>query len=303
MSQYLDLTKIIKKGKKIEQPSDLQESLIKHIAKHHSDSVQRELDFLTLYYGLRNGNDVMTLEAIGKAQEPNLTRERVRQIIDSILSPLKNDSQTHNPYRDSHFLFGELLGNKKFLRNEQIFEHPYFYPFKKNIKGFIAFMNDCGIRQIAYRKNYYFYPSNFKREEIVDEIQKDNKLTRRIKTLEKMSQKAKTVTYVPNDVREYLLKASEQNNLNLNPLYEEIIKEFVAQKPFLKKNFEFSKTKSWKARKGKAQWQQIGIYIEKEIFDMIKDNVESLKLNLNKRVSLMSFICQAFVWHKEKYSI
>ena len=112
MSQYLDLTKIIKKGKKIEQPTDLQESLIKHTAKHHSESINRELDFLTLYYGLRSNEQVMTLEGIGKSQTPNLTRERVRQIIDSILSLLKNDAAMHNPYRDSHFPRGHCRSHR-----------------------------------------------------------------------------------------------------------------------------------------------------------------------------------------------
>lgn len=306
MSQYSDLTKIIKKGKKIEQPTDLQESLLRHIAKNYSESFKRELDFLTLYYGLRGGSETMTLESIGKMQTPNLTRERVRQIIDSILTTLKNDACMHNPYRNTHFLFMETLehtiGARNFLRNEELFVHPYFSPFKKNIKGFIAFLNDCGIRQIAYRKHYYFYPAHLNRDKIIEEIQKENKVNRKIKTMEKMSQKAKTVTYVPDDVRQYLLDSAEAKKINLNPLYEDIIKEFIINKPYLKSTFEFSKTKSWKARKGKAQWQQIGIYIEKDVFNLIRENVSSIKLNLNKRVSLMSFICQAFVWHKEKHT-
>lgn len=306
MSQYSDLTKIIKKGKKIEQPTDLQESLLRHIANNYSDSFKRELDFLTLYYGLRGSSETMTLEAIGKTQTPNLTRERVRQIIDSILTTLKNDACMHNPYNNTHFLFMETLehtaGVRNFLRNEELFLHPYFAPFKKNMKGFIAFLNDCGIRQIAYRKHYYFYPAHFNREQIINEIQKENKVNRKIKTMEKMSQKAKTVTYVPDDVRQYLLESADKKKMNLNPLYEEIIKEFIENKPYLKSSFEFSKTKSWKARKGKAQWQQIGIYIEKDVFQLIKECVSKIKLDLNKRVSLMSFICQAFVWHKDKYS-
>jgi penicillin-binding protein-related factor A (putative recombinase) len=34
--------------------------------------------------------------------------------------------------------------------------------------------------------------------------------------------------------------------------------------------------------------------------NQIKDDVEKIKLDLHKNVSLMSFICQAFIWHYEK---
>ncbi len=114
-----------------------------------------------------------------------------------------------------------------------------------------------------------------------------------------MAIKSKTVTYVPNQVRNFLLQQSTEKNINLNPLYENILKEFIKNKPFKANKFCFGKTKSWKARNGKAQWQQIGIYINKSIFDLIKKNVEHIKDDLNKTVSLMSFICQAFIWYYE----
>lgn len=299
MSKYSDLQKIIKKGKKIESPSNLQESLLSHISNQHHDEINRELNFITLYYGLQ-GN-ALTLESIGKAQESPLTRERVRQIIDSVLEPLIKIEHVNNPYAVSNKLFEQMLENKKFLRLDELFKHEYFVSFKKNIKGLIAFLNDCDIRQIAYRKNYYFYPVKFKRQEIISEIQKENKIFRREQTLEKMSQKSKTVTYVPDEIRKHLLEYAEKTNSNLNPMYEMILNDFIKVKPYTEESFEFSKTKSWKARKGKAQWQQIGIYIEKEVFDSIKENVKLIKKDLNKRVSLMSFICQAFVWHYENH--
>lgn len=298
MSKYADLQKIIKKGKKIQAPENLQESLLSHIAHQHDDDINRELNFITLYYGLQG--EALTLESIGKLQEHPLTRERVRQIIDSVLNPLIKVGSPTNPYKVSVELFNQILGEKKFLRMDELFEHDYFSSFKKNIKGLIAFLNDCDIRQIAYRKNYYFYPVKFKRQEIIGEIQKQNKISRREQTLEKMSQKAKTVTYVPDEIRQHLLEHANKTNSNLNPMYEKILNDFILAKPYESTKYEFSKTKSWKARKGKAQWQQIGIYIEKDVFELIKENVKTIKRDLNKRVSLMSFICQSFVWHYEK---
>lgn len=296
MSNYNELQKIIKKGKKIETTDNLFDSLVKEVSLKSTLKNLRELHFLTSYYGLQS--KALTLEAIGNSQENPLTRERVRQIIDSATHPLK-EGDSNNPYQKSQIIFKEVLGDDSFLRAEDLLKHEYFAKFKKNIKGLIAFLNDCDIRQIAYRKNYYFYLNILERKSVVSEIQKENKSLRRLHTEEKMSQKSKTVTYVPNEVRDFLLKYSEKYHVNLNPLYEKILLEFINKKPYETQEFTFSKTKSWKARKGKAQWQQIGIYINKSIFSTVKETVKSIKKDLNKNVSLMSFICQSFVWFYE----
>lgn len=299
MNNYPGLQKIIKKGKKINVPETLFDSLHKQLADSYRDKNERELNFLTLYYGFQG--KAMTLELIGQSQDPTLTRERVRQIIDSVLKILKNENHGYeNPYKKTPQVFEEILGDKKFLRLEDLLANAYFSDFKKNVKGLIAFLNDCDIRQIAYRKNYYFYPKRFERKDIVNYIQKENKLLRRENTLEKMSLKAKTVTYVPDEVRKHLLEFAHKKQTNLNPLYEYILNDFMEKQPYLSTDYVFSRTKSWKARKGKAQWQQIGIYIDRDVFDKIRDDVKKIKKELGKSVSLMSFICQAFVWHYEK---
>ena len=301
MSEYISLIKIIKKGKKIQEPKDVYSLLIKHLSNIYSEKIDRELNFVALYYGLNES--ALTLEAIGQKQENQLTRERVRQIIDSIVdNQLKKDSVNDlNAYQIAQQHFFKILENKpNFLRVEDLLEHEVFIGFKNNIKGLISFLNDCGIKQIAYRKKYYFYNTNLERRQVISLIQKQNKALRREKTVKKMSLKAKTVTYVPNEVREHLLSYAEKNDQNLNPLYEKILLEFIKEKPYLDISYFFSKTKSWKARKGKAEWKQIGIYIEKNIFNQIKEDVEKIKIDLHKNVSLMSFICQAFIWHYEK---
>lgn len=301
MDNYDMLQKIIKKGKKITSPETLIESLYKQISDIYREKNARELHFLTLYYGFQN--KAMTLEAIGASQETPLTRERVRQIIDTILVSLKKSQYEYdNPYNKAASIFDTILGENKFLRLEQLLDNELFVGFKKNVKGLIAFCNDCDIRQIAYRKNYYFYPKRYERKMVINAIQQENKTLRRESTLEKMSLKAKTVTYVPDEVREHLLTYAHKKQTNLNPLYESILIDFMKQQPYFKPDFIFSRTKSWKARKGKAKWQQIGIYIDRNIFDDIGRDVKKVKQDLGKTVSLMSFICQAFVWHYEKHN-
>lgn len=301
MNNFQGLQKIIKKGRKIVTPVTLVDSLYKQISDFYKEKNARELNFLTLYYGFQG--KAMTLEAIGESQEQPLTRERVRQIIDGILKSLKKEQHNYdNPYEKANTLFENILQERSFLRLDELLKESSFVDFKKNIKGLIAFLNDRVIRQIAYRKNYYFYPKRYDRKLVVSAIQKENKVLRREHTLEKMSLKAKTVTYVPDEVREHLLQYAHKKDFNLNPLYETILNDFMKSKPYLEQSFVFSRTKSWKARKGKAQWQQIGIYIDRSIFDTIKEDVKQIKKELNKSVSLMSFICQAFVWHYEKHN-
>jgi hypothetical protein len=300
MENYIELQKIIKKGKKVEGNSDLLDSLLKQISINAQEKNYRELNFLTLYYGLQD--KALTLENIGLKQDKPLTRERVRQIIDGAMDMLIKPSSLnlHNPYTEAIVKFNEVLGDRNFIRLEEICSNEYFYRFRKNVKGLIAFLNDCNIRQIAYRKNYYFYTDKIERKLVVDEIQKENKTLRRKNTIEKMSKKSKTVTYVPDFVRTHLLEFSKNKNINLNPLYESILKDFMNSAPITSQEFSFSRTKSWKARKGKAQWQQVGIYINKSVFDSVKEQIKVLKKDHKKSVSLMSFICQSFIWHYEK---
>lgn len=302
MTQYSALNKIIKKGRTIESPKNLGEYLIKYFSDVHNENISRELYFVGLYYGLVA--DAMTLENIGKSQPQQLTRERVRQIIDSVLGKIKNHpiKGYTDPFIKTQEMFSIALGKNTFIRIEDLIKHDYFTSFKKNVKGLISFLNDCGIRQIAYRKKYYFYPETYVRKDIVQSIQKENKTLRREQTIENMTHKAKTVTYVPDEVRTHLLNYSQKHKLNLNPLYETILTKYIEKKPYEAESYVFSRTKSWKARKGKAKWQQIGIYIDKDIFYEIKETVASIKKDLRKNVSLMSFICQAFVWHYEQNS-
>jgi len=270
--------------------------------KPENKKLSREFLFVAKYYGLMTPS--LTLEAIGKSETPNITRERVRQIINHIVNS-KLKPHKERLYNSTLELFANILKDKKFIRFEYLILHEEFSDYSKNPKGLIAFFNDCGIKQIAYRKKYYFYIEQLKerpqhRKDIIHLIQKENKVLRRDDTLKKMSHKSKTITYVPDNIRELLLQESEIKKINLTILYENIILDFIEKEPFSKLSYQFEKTQSWKARKGKADWQQIGIYINKDIFNKIKSCVIDWSKITSKNVSIMSFICQAFIWYYSK---
>lgn len=279
-------------------------AIVYHCKLEENINLQREFLFLCMYYGIIK--PAMTLEAIGKSQGKthawnSLTRERVKQIVDLGVSIIK-ENFTHNnsSFNKSHSLVAELLDQKKtsFITIDDVLKLKYFQSFCDNTKGLIAFLNDCGVKQIAYRKEYYFYLSTGSRKNIIKEIQKQNKEVRKEQTAANMAKKSKTVTYVPSEIKNYLNQQSESLSMGLNELYELIFVSFIHHNPYEQMAYIFPKTKSWKARQGTAQWEQIGIYMDKELFENVKTIVKKLK-KAQRAVSLMSFFCQAFTWYYE----
>lgn len=288
-----NLNKINRKYKNIKNTDDLYNLSVKVLAELKDVCSEREISFLMMYYGIES--KAHTLEKIGEQQNPKLTRERVRQIISIAIR--KIDPEYFDIVKDGYLsIKKEQIG----VDALSITKNELFKGFSKNIKGLSAILNDCGIKQVAYRKKVYYYSHNDSRTNVVKFIQKINKEERRKKTLANMSKKAKTVTYVPTDVKDWLKKIARTEKINLNPLYEKIINNFISKSPYTFDEFNFAKTKSWKARKGKAEWSQVGIYIDRNLFEEIKVEIQKISDKAKKNVSLMGFISQAFVWYKEQ---
>lgn len=300
MQKYIETIDFLKSDEnKIKTIETIKDELIKTISFMYKNKYVREYYFLIKYYGIY-GNS-LTLEQIGMEESSPITRERVRQVIDTIVSGLKTSKlDFKNPYQHSKELIEDISKKNKrdFVFLNELFDLSEFKCFENNIKGLIAFLNDAGVRQIAYRKEYYFYFEEYKRNDIIKKIQSYNKEIRKKITERKMLLKSKTVTYVPYEIRENLLNYSKKNKINLNPLYEKILTSFIKEVPYNKKGFVFNKTKSWKARNGKADWHQIGIFISKDLYEKICEIVINLKENEYnyKNLSVMSFICESFVW-------
>lgn len=271
---------------------DLLELIKENLAANNA----RGFKYMMHYYGL-TGEPGMTLEAIGKEVAGGLTRERVRQIIDGALSVLLKAeafaSAIRRPYHETKRRFDEMLADSghRFLRLSTLMDEAHFHHFGADPKGFIAFLNDAGIRQVVYRGAHYIYPNSIERRDAIELVQVENKKTRRARTLAKMGKMAKTVTYVPQDAREHLLMESKRREVPLNRLYEKILIQFMGKSP-CKNSEDFEKTQSWRARKGKAEWSQVGIYIDKDVFEQVKAAAALIK---PEPISNMSFICQAFV--------
>lgn len=285
------------KGERPVSHPTLRSDLVEAMRSCLSESNARSFNYMIAYYGLASGTG-MTLESIGTKIADGLTRERVRQIIDTGLHPLlKQETQPdfpHKPYKEAAKKFEEILQGQSgdFIRMEDYLKNKYLEPFAENKKGLIAFLNDAGIRQVVYRGERYLYADRLSRRQAIESIQAENKKTRRSKTLEKMDQMAKTVTYVPVETREFLLEHANKEGLALNRLYEKILHDFMSEEP-CKHAQEFPKTQSWRARQGKAEWNQVGIYIDRMVFERVKDRAGKVVPN---GVSNMSYICQAFVW-------
>lgn len=281
-------------------PASLKGELATALQLALNENNARGFHYMIAYYGLGD-NKGMTLEAIGEKVAGGLTRERVRQIIDGALAILLKQEAcdvAQKPYERARERFEGMLAERSghFLRLSDFVTDAYFQSFSDNPKGLIAFLNDAGVRQVVYRGAHYIYPDRLDRREAIERIQGENKKERRGRTLAKMGQMAKTVTYVPTETREFLLGQAKGSGVALNRLYEKILRDFMEQAPY-KGSADFAKTQSWRARQGKAEWSQVGIYIEKEVFDQVKERAGRVK---PEAVSNMSYICQAFVWFSKQ---
>ena len=281
--------------------SNITNALMDLIKKNNTESSARGLKYTLSYYGLADGT-ALTLESIGEKLAHGLTRERVRQVIDHSLGNLlkaeRLEVQDKRPYERVQGAFSSLLAStgQNFAKLSDFEKTLRLGPIAEDKKGLIAFLNDAGIRQVVYREDHYIYPESVTRNEAITLIQASNKKTRRAKTVEKMQGMAKTVTYVPIITREYLLAKSAKDGIALNRMYEQILESFIALHP-CSSSADFVKTQSWKARRGKAEWCQVGIYIEKSIFDLVKEHAKQIKPTT---VSNMAFICQAFIWASKR---
>lgn len=286
-------------------PNTLRGDLTNALKLALTDENARGLHYMIVYYGLGEQKG-LTLEAIGEQVAPlgstdkkALTRERVRQIIDNVLYMLlrKEGSAKEGhpkPYEKIKALFDATLKNRAFpfLRLSEFVKDPYLLSYENDPKGLVSFLNDAGIRQVVYRNEHYIYPENISRQDAIAHVQAENKKVRRAQTMEKVERMAKTVTYVPKETRSSLSALAKKDKVPLNRLYEQILESFMTDTPY-NGSIDFEKTQSWRARQGKAEWQQVGIYIDRELFEKVKNKANTVT---PEPVSNMSYICQAFIW-------
>lgn len=282
------------------------------------------------YYGITSGQG-LTLESVGALPDVRLTRERVRQIIDSgvqclrgLEKPLSRATTVRHaedldprPYARAAAWFHQLSRERKsmFVALQDLLTQPYFASFADNHKGAIALLNDAGIRQVMYRNQHYLYPEGHPRKEAIGAVQAANKRLRHQRTLRKMLDMSKTVTWVPVPTRSALKTIADAHDVGLNRLYERILVAFQNAAPYRAQAgltagatvgkprrpkagtaeaagaWEcFAKTTAWRSRNGKATEAQVGIYIKKSIADQAKREAR------HNGTSFMSYIRCAFVW-------
>ena len=278
---------------------DARKDLLEAFAFSLGKDSARTSECVFMYYGM-NGKPAMTLEMIGAAMEPQLTRERIRQIIDAGVMAVKAmeeaTKKSCRPFATAKEVFSSLMedGGVEFVQMKDFLAHPYFKSMGSDMRGLTAFASDVGIKQVVYRGGQYLYPADADRKGVIKAVQSANKKERRGRTEAKSSGMSKTVTYVPAEIKDALKENADKRGCPLNRMYEEILTKF-GRVPS-KSPADFEKTRSWKARKGLSEWVQVGIYIEKEVFERARKESEKLG------VSLMSYICRAFSWFAENPS-
>jgi len=256
-----------------------------------------------------------TLESIGANKELGLTRERVRQIINYgvqnirqsekkvKLNDLKSIDSSPSPYARvySYFLLFLKEEKRQFVSLDLFLNNDYFKSLKSHKRGLISLLNDVGIRQILYRNQYYLYQKsdNYTKEELIKEIQGFNREQRHERTLKKMMQMSKTVTWIPNAVRQSLSRISEKLKVKLGGIYELAIEEFKKANLYDLQNGKNSRSqvcdyfdvlmKDYN-NNGTATETQVGVYISREVANIARTEADLCG------ISFMSFLRAAFVW-------
>jgi hypothetical protein len=273
---------------------DLRAALIWGLKALETEKKARAIWMAMQYYGLVG--PAKTLHAIGQEQAKPLTRERVRQIIDEVVTRLQKkeklvDYQGARPFEMVKEWFGAhgLKEDRSYVPLTDLLAWPAVANYRET-RGLSAFLKDAKIRQLVYKNAKFLYVSPEKRKGMLQEIQAKNRQLRQEETKKKKQSKIKTVTYVPQTVREALDNLSSGQELSLNHLYELILTEFGRAKPWQPHQSFFEKTQSWRFRKEKSSWVQIGLYIDKQCYIDAQEYAQSAK------ASVMAYIARALAW-------
>lgn len=298
-------TKIIKLKREMKKANNsninnVTTDILQAISKIYEDSNQRDCYILSQYYGICS--KPLTLESIGAQLTPTLTRERVRQVINNLTEKIKT-LNIDNIYTKTNKSIQSYLSEKSFLLLDEILKKDYFSVNKNRNKGLLAFLKDCGISQVSYRgKTYLYISEKYTKSEVIKNIKIFNKTIRKQATLKKSLEKIKTATHIPQYVKDHLHLQSKKQNIGLNELYVKIINGFFLYSPYRAESYVFTKTKSSNQIQPQDDWVQLGLYIPINTFNEIKKHIAEIKSRKpQSNVTLMNFLCQAFIWHHNKY--
>lgn len=264
----------------------------------------RSLMFTLQYYGLL-GDSGKTLEEIGETATPKLTRERVRQLIGAVVSELqdleKGDGCATSTLVPRPFARVRAWLSQKSIRDgvsnvplSALKEMTMMKGFgENNDRGLSSFLSGAKIKTLTVKNCIYMHQDKISRDVAEIDILHDKSVQKRKKTEERRAKLAKTVTYVPPGVRNDALLLCENNQVHLNRFYEMVISSFIEAKPWKGFKEYFQKTQSWRARNGESDWVQVGLLIDKKIFEKAKLAARKLK------ISLMALIARAIAWSTE----
>lgn len=255
-------------------------------------------DILCSYYGIDYENKVVveakTLERIGI--DNHLTRERIRQLLTKVVNNFNKEEKNRNFYKKLKNDFLLELKNADFIHLSSMLKKPYLAEYKNNPRGLLNFLTHSGVEHVMYRNQYYLFVSKSKKEHnetksaVVKLIQEHNRDVRKQQTLENTQSMSKTVTYLPPYMRNFYLDYSEKHNYKLNNLYTEVLEQFDTTKPYKENKAFFGKKQEWRWPPLKKNWVQIGLYIDKILFDKLEDKA------LSANTSVMNYIGCALAW-------
>ena len=264
----------------------------------HNKKNDRALMFTLQYYGMV-GEVGKTLNEIGQDAVPQLTRERIRQMVKSVREEMLVYEKKHitnisdRPHAKVRLWFGRqcISSGQPHVHMSTLLAEFMATGFSAdNTSGLSAVLSGADIHTITMKDGIFLYQGTFNRMDAEQDIKAEKKRERLQATAKRRAKLSKTVTYVPPKVREDVMALSNSLGLHLNRFYELVLEEFGNAKPWVGHKEYFEKTQSWKARTGESDWVQTGLLIKNEVFKI------SQKRSKKAKVSLMAFIARALAW-------
>lgn len=255
--------------------------------------LKRPLQYLDMYYGISDGVP-KTLEKCGSLSSPPLTRERVRQLLNKAKNGFEKFGET--PYKRIHDEFMAVLKDKKYIKYQDLIKQDFF-KIKNNDAIYLSLLQDAGVQYIRKNGELLLFPEKYS-PKLIGVLESEAR--RQIKleaTKRRQALRVKTVTYVDKYTVEKFHQISNDENVTLNSLYHKSLGAFLEKGIYKDKNFNFPKTKAWKSRMGLEKEVQVGIYLIKDLYEEVKAATGEASKIRGRKVSLMSFISNAFAWY------
>ena len=265
-----------------------------HALARLSEKKRRHADVVLAHYGLIDDLP-MSYQSIAVRQNPLLSKETVRRYLKQIVFDIRKGERegvlVPRPFERVRALFKESTGENGFFNLKQWLDLELFSDFRKNQMGLLKFLEDAGIAHCKIGSDIYCFSNTENRLHIHQMIKRSRRELSVARTSARLLKYKKIITFLPKDlIKEYKAYSLNQNR-NIQRVYEEVLSLFMDKKPWRGFSGFFLDVKNVTYHGKYGDWEEILLYIDKEILDRTFAMAKTLD------ITPRAFICRALSWY------